>query len=366
MKKIRINELARELEVKPGVIIEMLPELGVQEKKTHSSSVDEDVALELRHRLLGPDAPPRDASTREAENNGHQAIASDDHTGSAPEEASQSAERVVAAAGSAISGDSLPGHERVPQALRADESFRAARPLQPALGHRGVESPPGLPFAPSASRSSQTPSPVATPEEAVLGTPAQPVPGQEEKPAPSFRPLRPPLGGSSGAIHPPLAHTQQHTATPGLVNRTISIPARPLPPPMPRTGPPRPLGPRQPLPPEPKAPSEPGIERSLPGLASEPARPATPAPARPSAPAPQGSSSYAFDGSGCAGSGPDRFGRARDANFAAAHLHTASRARVSTGRADRPSPSRRPPIVRGPASSAAGSSPEARHPSALE
>ena len=44
MKKIRINELARELEVKPGTIIDMLPELGVVEKKTHSSSVDEDVA----------------------------------------------------------------------------------------------------------------------------------------------------------------------------------------------------------------------------------------------------------------------------------------------------------------------------------
>src|SRR3982751_6447384 len=52
MKKIRINELARELEVKPGVIIDLLPELGVQEKKTHSSSVDEEVAIALRDRLV--------------------------------------------------------------------------------------------------------------------------------------------------------------------------------------------------------------------------------------------------------------------------------------------------------------------------
>src|ERR1700761_2783022 len=52
MKKIRINELARELEVKPGVILDLLPELGVQEKKTHSSSIDEDVALTLRDRLV--------------------------------------------------------------------------------------------------------------------------------------------------------------------------------------------------------------------------------------------------------------------------------------------------------------------------
>ena len=54
MKKIRINELARELEVKPGVILDLLPELGVQEKKTHSSSVDEDVAIELGNAWLGP------------------------------------------------------------------------------------------------------------------------------------------------------------------------------------------------------------------------------------------------------------------------------------------------------------------------
>src|SRR3954453_3052705 len=52
MKKIRINELARELEVKAHEILDRLPELGVSEKKTHSSSIDEDVAIKLR-RLYG-------------------------------------------------------------------------------------------------------------------------------------------------------------------------------------------------------------------------------------------------------------------------------------------------------------------------
>src|SRR5215813_880155 len=56
MKKIRINELARELEVKAHEILDKLPELGVTEKKTHSSSIDEDVALKLR-RYLGHDVP---------------------------------------------------------------------------------------------------------------------------------------------------------------------------------------------------------------------------------------------------------------------------------------------------------------------
>src|SRR5580700_10151712 len=58
MKKIRINELARELEVKAHEILDRLPELGVTEKKTHSSSIDEDVAIKLR-RLYGfPDLGP--------------------------------------------------------------------------------------------------------------------------------------------------------------------------------------------------------------------------------------------------------------------------------------------------------------------
>src|ERR1700684_3529607 len=53
MSKIRINELARQLEVPSHAIIDMLPELGVSEKKTHSSSIDEPVALIIRERLQG-------------------------------------------------------------------------------------------------------------------------------------------------------------------------------------------------------------------------------------------------------------------------------------------------------------------------
>jgi translation initiation factor IF-2 len=51
--KIRINELARELEVKPNRILELLPELGITEKKTHSSSIDEELAQRIRARIRG-------------------------------------------------------------------------------------------------------------------------------------------------------------------------------------------------------------------------------------------------------------------------------------------------------------------------
>src|ERR1700689_2546214 len=46
--QIRINELARDLEVKAKAIIDYLPEAGVTEKKTHSSSIDVDTAVRVR------------------------------------------------------------------------------------------------------------------------------------------------------------------------------------------------------------------------------------------------------------------------------------------------------------------------------
>src|SRR5271157_2403321 len=49
--QVRINELARELEVKAKAIIDLLPGYGVTEKKTHSSSIPADVAEQVRHHL---------------------------------------------------------------------------------------------------------------------------------------------------------------------------------------------------------------------------------------------------------------------------------------------------------------------------
>ena len=50
--KIRINDLARELEVKSKEILETLPKVGVTEKKTHSSSIEEDEAVRVRKYIL--------------------------------------------------------------------------------------------------------------------------------------------------------------------------------------------------------------------------------------------------------------------------------------------------------------------------
>src|ERR1700680_523250 len=72
MKKIRINVLARELEVKSHLILELLPEMGVREKVTHSSSIDEDVADKLRvHFGLEPIGNREGSSATHEEENGH-------------------------------------------------------------------------------------------------------------------------------------------------------------------------------------------------------------------------------------------------------------------------------------------------------
>lgn len=52
-QKIRINDLARELEVKSRSILDVLPLVGVTEKKTHSSSIEVDEAERVRAHFKG-------------------------------------------------------------------------------------------------------------------------------------------------------------------------------------------------------------------------------------------------------------------------------------------------------------------------
>src|SRR5215469_13650387 len=48
MSKVRINDLAREMEVKSRQILDVLAELGLGEGKTHSSSLEVDEAEKVR------------------------------------------------------------------------------------------------------------------------------------------------------------------------------------------------------------------------------------------------------------------------------------------------------------------------------
>src|SRR5271167_3108988 len=48
LQKVRINDLARELELKSKVILDILAKVGVTEKKTHSSSIEVDEAERVK------------------------------------------------------------------------------------------------------------------------------------------------------------------------------------------------------------------------------------------------------------------------------------------------------------------------------
>ncbi len=238
MSKIRINELARELEVKPNVILELLPELGVSEKKTHSSSIDEDVALEVRRRLVGENGAVA-APAREAE-------------------------PVAEETAHAETFEAEPSEHVSTQP--------AARP-EPARPERTAEAPKETVELPAAPRPVH---PLRPPLAGHTG-PAHPVaPMPVQTPAPA-------------AQQPPAAQITPSPAAP--IARGTPIPARPLPAPKPGQ---ILTGPRQPLPASlgeaPKAPPAvaiPGAPRPAPGPAAIniPARPAA-RPAAPGTPAP--------------------------------------------------------------------------------
>ncbi|MGH9861809.1 MAG: translation initiation factor IF-2 N-terminal domain-containing protein, partial [Candidatus Acidiferrales bacterium] len=67
MGQVRINELGRELEIKPKLILDYLAQLGVTEKKTHSSSVEEEIAEKVRAYFRALEAKEQEDARREAE-----------------------------------------------------------------------------------------------------------------------------------------------------------------------------------------------------------------------------------------------------------------------------------------------------------
>src|SRR6202035_3137270 len=73
--QVRINELARELEVKAKAIIDLLPGYGVTEKKTHSSSIPEDVAVKVRQKIKGGAEPQASAPAVSPEAHAREAAA---------------------------------------------------------------------------------------------------------------------------------------------------------------------------------------------------------------------------------------------------------------------------------------------------
>jgi translation initiation factor IF-2 len=203
MKKIRINELARELEVKAHEILDRLAELGVTEKKTHSSSIDEDVAIKLR-RLFGhevpeeaPEAPPAPAAPPE--------------------------ERMPALV------ETLPPPEAAPAAYPAPAAVeeKAAEPAAETLAPGRPAGRPSHPIRPPlAGTQPAPPAPVAQTPPAAVVAPGRPVP-PPPKPVPPLKPGQV-LSGPRQPLPPGTAEAILPAAPPAGKPGTA---ARPLAPP---------------------------------------------------------------------------------------------------------------------------------------
>jgi len=208
MAKIRINELARELEVKPARLLELLPEFGITEKKTHSSSLDEDVANKLRRHfgLLPPEEPAPAAAPQPAEAPLETAAPKPAEAEAPPKPAEEPAPAQAAGQPAPPAPEAAPPKEEFPAIRIAPQKLRpplaGAQPTVESAAAPSVAAPP--PPAPAAAPSAAAPpaavpakpAPAAPKPGQILSGPRQPLPGvvlpAPKKPSVA-EPARPPI-----------------------------------------------------------------------------------------------------------------------------------------------------------------------------
>src|SRR5213592_2738691 len=280
--QVRINELARELEVKAKAIIDLLPGYGVTEKKTHSSSIPADVAEKVRKKILG-------AAEEEAQ-----------------AEAAAKAEKEAKEAAAKAARLRPAAPVAPPQASVAPAAVKPSAPASPAA----PAAKPGAPAAPTATAPAAPKALTPTPAPAVLPPaekPAAPAAAAPKpipiRPAPAGAPATPagarpsaparpatPSGTQPSGNRPAAAAPGAVPGRPGGVARP-GAPARPLPTgnrgpmpsgptgnrgPLPDTGrESRPSGPR---PGQPMRPQQPGQGRPFTPRSGAPGGPGGPQP----------------------------------------------------------------------------------------
>jgi len=176
MQKIRINDLARELEVKSKEILDVLTKVGVTEKKTHSSSIEVDEAERVK-RYFAEHAEPS-SGVRSAR---------------APAPADEFKPKID------LSHISKPGDVRKAVEQRAVQGSTATRPS--TLATQAVPGAPKQTVAPPSAVPAR-PAPAIAKPAAPAASAAPPAPVEPAKPAPRFitpQTVRPP----SAVIPPP-------------------------------------------------------------------------------------------------------------------------------------------------------------------
>ena len=258
--QVRINELARELEVKAKAIIDLLAGFGVTEKKTHSSSITEEVAEKVRHHLKGvadaeaaaeADREAREAAAKVAQRRpapaahppqaAHPAPAAAKPPVHAP--AAPAAAPVTAPAAAPKPAPAAPvaappapaapvAKPVVPQppsaAPSAPVAAKPAAPVAPATSSAAPAVPPAQQPRPAVAPSATTQQPASRPAPGghqPAGRPQQPGQPQAARPASPSQPLRPGAPGS-GQPRPPLGRSMP-TGNRGPIPGTVPGSGRP-------------------------------------------------------------------------------------------------------------------------------------------
>jgi translation initiation factor IF-2 len=272
--QIRINELARELEVKAKAIIDYLPEAGVAEKKTHSSSIDVEAAERVRKHFH--DAAEEEAAAEQ------KAVAE-----KAAKEAAARAARLKPAVVAPPPVAPVAAAPQVPVVSVPVPAIVAPAPAIPAVPKPApapvVVAKPAAPAAPPSAPAKPAAPPVVAPSKPAARPPVG-APAPLRQPQPSAPALAKP------AVTPPPA-TARPAATPaapprhgGTTHPTSATKGAPKPnwnplPPGARVNPPAPV--------RPTASARPGAAPSrFPSRPGAPGRPGQPVPMRPGQPLP--------------------------------------------------------------------------------
>jgi translation initiation factor IF-2 len=269
MSKVRINDLARELEVKSKAILDVLPIVGVTEKKTHSSSLEEHEAEKVRQHLRGS-SEAQTSTTKTAR----------------PARGEEEIKTKIDLSHISRPGDVL---KAITQRKEAVAPPPAPRPASPPIAAKPIVAPPVAKPA----------APIASPPVPPVVTPTRPVvtaPPIGEKPTAPAAPIAPaatlsrPATVPPAVVAPPTAPASPSVTasatpqTPSATPRPATPPAPPAPvtpaPRMivPQTGP-RPVykaPPPRPAPPPP----QPGIPIAARPIAGRPV-PGRPVPGQP-------------------------------------------------------------------------------------
>src|SRR5579862_8553277 len=222
--KIRINDLARELEVKSKAILDVLPLVGVTEKKTHSSSIEADEAVRVRAHFQAQAEAQGAGSARSARARGEEPDAIKtkidlSHISKPGDVLKLITQKQQAASAPPVKRPAPPAAAAPP----AVESKPAAAPpaaVQPpvAPAKPAVSSPAAAPSAPAAQPPAAQPS---APKPVIAPPPARPV--VPAPPAQAAPPAAAPVPPSAQAP----AQAQPSASAPPAQSQRPTIPAAP-------------------------------------------------------------------------------------------------------------------------------------------